>query len=261
MEGLTELLWLSIGLFLLGVLFEDRARHLSAAGWLSFGTFWLSRVSVYLAENSAIKTFLAVAAFPVSAYVAYQMVVEERDALLKLSQAVAAMGLIYIPFYSFAPLNTALIEHTAAQTDRALSLLGVNAELVERDGMDRMFLVTNPATGQEYRTYIILACTGIGSMAMFAGLISVIRAPLRRKALAFAVSIPVIYALNLVRNVFIATAYGYQWFPYGESYIVDMTGTYEVTRASFGRTRLSLKDLASSCSSPYCSQSYVSSPN
>ena len=45
--------------------------------------------------------------------------------------------------------------------------------------------------------------------------------------MAFAVSVPVIYALNLARNVFIATAYGYQWFPYGESLIVSVTGKYE----------------------------------
>ena len=224
---MTELLWLSIGLFLLGAFFKERARPLSAVGWLAFGTFWLSRLPVYLDENSAIKILLAVAALPLCGYVAYQILYNERDTLLKLSQAVAAMGLIYLPFVLIGSLNAALIEHTAAQTNRFLSVLGVNAELVERDGMDRMFIVTNPATGEEYRTYIILACTGIGSMAIFAGLISVVKAPLNRKMMAFAVSIPVIYALNLVRNVFIATAYGYQWFPYGEQTIVDMTGTYE----------------------------------
>jgi len=221
------LLWTAIGLFLLGVVFDDRARLLSAMGWVFFGSFWLARLPIYLQTNSGIKIVLSVLALPLSAYVGYQILSNERDTLLTLSRAVAAMGLVYLPFGLIGPLNTALIEHTASQTNRILSLLEVNAQLTEREGMQNLFIVTNPATGEEYRTYIILACTGIGSMAIFAGLISAIDAPLRRKAMAFAVSIPVIYALNLARNVFIATAYGYQWFPYAEDLIVDMTGKYQ----------------------------------
>jgi archaeosortase A (PGF-CTERM-specific) len=49
-------------------------------------------------------------------------------------------------------------------------------------------------------------------MAIFAGLIAAVRAPLGRKAKAFLVSVPVIWALNLVRNAFIAIAFGKQWF-------------------------------------------------
>ena len=48
------------------------------------------------------------------------------------------------------------------------------------------------------------------------GLIAAVRAPMRRKLRAVAVSIPVIYALNLVRNVFIGLSFGnmkMQWFP------------------------------------------------
>ncbi len=224
---MQELLWVSIALFVSGALYKDRARLLSAVGWVVFGAFWLSRVDVYLGENSAIKTVLSVAALPICAYVAYQVIYSERDTLLKLSQAVAAMGLVYLPFQLIGPLNAGIIEHTASQTNRILSVLGVNAELVGRDGMDRMFVITNPATGETYKTYIILTCTGIGSMAIFAGLISVVGASLRRRMTAIAVAVPVIYALNLVRNVFIATAYGYQWFPYAESLIVDVTGKYE----------------------------------
>lgn len=227
MQAVMLLLWAAIGLFVLGVFIDDRAYALSAAGWVFFGTFWLARLPIYLGTNSGIKIVLSVLSLPMCAYVGYRMVSEERDTLLKLSQAVAAMGLIYLPFGLIGPLNTALIEHTAAQTNRILSVLGVNARLIEAEGVRNIFAVTNPTTGEEYRTHIILACTGIGSMAMFGGLISVIDAPLRRKAMAFAVSVPVIYVLNLARNVFISTAFGYQWFPYGESFIVEMTGKYE----------------------------------
>jgi archaeosortase A (PGF-CTERM-specific) len=233
MEAITLLLWTAIALFLLGAVYEDRAYVLSAAGWVFFGAFWFVRIPIYLGTNSWIKVILAVVALPLSVYVGYRLVNEERDTVLKLSQAVAAMGIIYLPFGLIGALNTALIEHTAAQTNRIMSVLGVNAQLITGDGVRNIFAVTNPATGEEYRTHIILACTGIGSMAIFAGLISVIRAPFRRKTMAFAVSVPVIYALNLGRNVFIATAYGYQWFPYGEGFIASVTGKFDAYASFF----------------------------
>jgi len=227
MLDVSVLLWLAIGLFVLGAFVESYERELSAAGWVSFGAFWFLRIPIYLGTNSAIKIVLAVVALPLSVYVAHRVVTEEHGTLLKLGQAVAAMGLIYLPFQTVPWLNSLLIEHTAAQTNRVLTLLGVNAELVEHEGKTNLFAVTNPATGETYRTYIILACTGIGSMAMFGGLISVMDAPLRRRSLALGVVIPTIYTLNIARNVFISTAFGYQWFPFAENTVVEMTGKYD----------------------------------
>ncbi|MCW3142179.1 MAG: archaeosortase A, partial [Methanophagales archaeon] len=59
---------------------------------------------------------------------------------------------------------------------------------------------------------IILACTAIQSMVLFIGLIFAVNAPMRRKLKAFFVSVPVIYGLNILRNVFVASAYFGQWF-------------------------------------------------
>ena len=59
---------------------------------------------------------------------------------------------------------------------------------------------------------IILACTAIESIALFFGLIVSVRAPFKRLASAFLVSVPAIYILNLLRNVFVVNAYGMLWF-------------------------------------------------
>jgi archaeosortase A (PGF-CTERM-specific) len=48
-------------------------------------------------------------------------------------------------------------------------------------------------------------------MAVFAGLNAAVEAPLGRKLRAMAVSLPVIYVLNLFRNVFIAVTFGEQY--------------------------------------------------
>jgi len=66
---------------------------------------------------------------------------------------------------------------------------------------------------------IILACTGIESMALFAGATLGVNAELGRKVKAFLISVPVIYVLNLFRNVFVVSAYGYSWFGENSFYI------------------------------------------
>jgi archaeosortase A len=70
-----------------------------------------------------------------------------------------------------------------------------------------------------YTVEIILACTAIESIALFMGLIGAVRAPLNRLAMAFVVSVPVIYILNLIRDIFVVVAYGEQWFG-ADSFII-----------------------------------------
>ncbi|XGI83549.1 archaeosortase A [Halorutilales archaeon Cl-col2-1] len=219
------LIWISIGLFLAGMVLEDWSDELAAGGWIAFGAYWMMRFPVYYQEtHSFIKSILVLVALPVSVYVAYEIYTNQRDSLVKLSHAVAAMGLIYLPFAFVDPLRAALIEHTARQSYRLLQILGVETTLTTRDGVLNTFVTTNPATGETYVTYIILACTGIGSMSIFGGVVAAVDAPLDKKIKALGVSIPSIYVLNLIRNAFITTSYGYQWFPLAEETISGMMG-------------------------------------
>jgi archaeosortase A (PGF-CTERM-specific) len=57
---------------------------------------------------------------------------------------------------------------------------------------------------------ILLACTGMGSISIFAGAILAVSAPWRRRLRALALTVSVIYVLNLFRNVFIAVSFGEQ---------------------------------------------------
>lgn len=225
--SLWLLLYLAIALFVSSIFLEDYSRYLASAGWVFFGAFWLARMPIYLDTNSAIKIALSAASLPASAYVAYLVYQERHDVLLKVSQMVAAMGLVYVPFEMYGPLNQMLIEHTAMQTYRLQTFLGVDVALEQREGLENLLVVTNPATGEEYRTYIILACTGIGAASMFAGIIAGVEASMKRKTQAMAFAIPVIYFLNLIRNVFISTAYGHQWFTFGEPTVISLVGGYE----------------------------------
>ena len=214
-QGPTDLLaWLSVGLFVAGVLAERRDRRigraLTAAAWVTFGVFWGVLVPHFLfVEKSAIEGVAGIAAVPASFYTAY-LLWGGRDSLLVLSRAVTVMGAIYLPATTIGPVYEFLIEETTRQVAFGIELMGYSPEVTADDeGLRNTFLFTTD--GHVYETFIILACTGLGSIAMFAGIIAAVNAPLERKLQAFAVSVPVIWMLNIVRNVWIAVAFGKQW--------------------------------------------------
>ncbi|MWG33511.1 archaeosortase A [Halomarina oriensis] len=212
----TDLLaWLVVGLFTGGSLLVtvDRrlGRSLCVLAWGVFAVFWALLVPHFtFVVQSAIEGVAAAVAVPGCLYAGY-LLARGRDSLLVLSRAVGVMGLIYLPFLTSDALRGWLIETVAVQTQWGINLLGYSPELMTSEsGYESLFVFRRH--GLVNATEIVLMCTGLGSLTIFGGLIAAVDAPLRRKLQAAAVSIPVIYALNLVRNVFIAVAFGDQWF-------------------------------------------------
>jgi archaeosortase A (PGF-CTERM-specific) len=127
------------------------------------------------------------------------------------------MALVFLTFESIDPVRAYLIEEVTRQTEFAMGLVGqqapedfrvVSGTVVGRPDLRNTFLFYE---GDHRITYTIrIACTGLGSIAIFAGAIAAVRAPIERKVRAFAVSVPIIYALNIVRNVFIGLSFGQQ---------------------------------------------------
>ncbi len=240
-SGLTDLLaWVAIGGFVAALLVQwqgrsDRARYIASAAWIVFGAFWVTMAPYYYYDvQSPLQTVLAIAALPLCMYTGY-LLYNGRDSLLLLSKAVMFMGLIYLPAETIPVVRTWLIETTAAQTHFAMELLGHSPGIEEgSNGYQSRFAFDPDETVTGRTTYIILACTGIGSMAIFGGLVAAVRAPLRRKLTAFALAIGIIWFLNLVRNVFIGLASPWGWFQ--QEWLVSFMTTYlgaEANRVSF----------------------------
>ena len=127
---------------------------------------------------------------------------DSLDITSMLTSASALGALVYFPFANFPSLNTWIIGGVASQVTWILQYFKIPAYLK----------AWNMITLNGYTVEIILACTAIESIALFIGLIFAVRAPLNRLATAFIVSVPVIYVLNLIRDIFVVVAYGEQWF-------------------------------------------------
>ncbi len=224
------MLWASLLILIVGVILPKRhGRYLAAAGWVIFGLYWgLSTPHYYLEEHNIMYTVACILAIPATLYAAYVLARYGRESLMVVTRCAAIATVFYFPFQYLPWLNQWLIETTTAITFAILSALGqpVVRMLSPDTGINDVIALN----GQYVQ--IILACTAIQSMAIFVGVVGAVRVETRRWLAAFLVSVPVIYLLNLVRNTFVISSFGNQWFQIMPDTVVGWTGE-PVTYTSF----------------------------
>ncbi|SFF97523.1 archaeosortase A, PGF-CTERM-specific [Halopelagius inordinatus] len=240
------LAWVVIATFVAGAVLERRgdrrARHVTVAAWVGFALFWLQLIPHFaFVHKSYIEGFLSLAAVPACLYAGY-LLYSGRTTLFVLSRAVAVMGAVYLPFETIpafalfgfdvpAPRGV-LMETVAAQTGFLVNALGYHPEvIVGEEGFLNTFLFYDG--DHRLKVSVVLACTGLGSMTIFAGLIAAVKAPLRRKIRALAIALPIIYALNLLRTTFITIAFGKQYFQFFVDEILLLFGSSDPYMVSF----------------------------
>lgn len=222
MTALTDALaWVVIASFGASALLYAQSRrygrYASAAAWVVFAAFWGLLVPHFaFVQRSIVEGVLSAAAVPASLYTAY-LVAADRKNLETLTQAVAIMGLLYLPFHTLEPLQGAAIEMVARHAEWLMAQLGYAPPVAESDaGYRAKFVFTGVSaageSGHEFTTTVVLACTGVGSMSIVGGLALAVDASWERRLQGLAVALPVIYVLNVVRITFIALAHGNQWF-------------------------------------------------
>lgn len=203
------ILWISLILFLVAIIIPRNKNLIGASGWMFFAAHWALQPPHYLEISDF---FNAVLMIFVSLFCIFMVFLNvrspESDTLLTITSAAVIGGFLYFPFAEMSLLGDLLIETVTSQTVWGLNLLGAPATKLG----SYIFL-------NEYKIKIILACTGIESMALFTGVTFAVDAPPMRRFKAFLASVPLIYVLNIIRNMFIMAVYGYQWFGEHSFYI------------------------------------------
>ena len=218
------LAWLVVGAFLAAALVErrdrDPARPLAVGAWLLFGLFWLSTVHHFaFVQKSVVEGVGTLLAVPVCVSVAVSLA-RGRDSLFVLSRSVAVAGVLFLPVQAVGAIRRPLVESLTVQVAALVRLVGLEPEVVSGLTYDGARIATKEypyrstlvfsEDGEPLTLTVKTACSGIGSIAVFAGLVAAVDAPLERKLRALAVSVPIVYVLNLVRVVFIAVGFGSQ---------------------------------------------------
>ena len=249
----NTMIWVIVGLFGLAGTIEwygrrtdselmETARPIAVVAWIAFGFFWLNLTPYFFFEHqSFVEGILSLAGFPACLYAA-KLLYGGRDTLFILSRAIAVMGLIYLPFITIPAITVGgatipaprqyLIELVTTLTGTVISLFGYSPTLIESHEGYMATYQWVLDDGHRYNVTVVLACTGIGSIAIFGGLIGAVRAPLKRKLRALAVAVPIIFVLNIFRTAFISIAAGTQlmhWFPDVVLFLFGETNPYRVS--------------------------------
>jgi exosortase/archaeosortase family protein len=165
---------------LIGYLQKDKkSSHIYLIiGWVLFGIFWLTQMPYFLSIGDTFNAVFCLLGFILFVYFAYHESLnykwnEYLFPLNYIAGIAATGGLFYYLFERIEPLSKALIYTVAAQSTWLFNLFGYDAKLLDFSFDHEFFL---PIEGTEYngiRISIILACTGIQSIAIFVGILLV----------------------------------------------------------------------------------------
>ena len=204
-------------------------RHCTYAaivGWIFIVLFLFSELPEYMSENNFLYPTMITLSVPFL-YITIKYLVRNDDRILHLTRAAAVAYLIYVPFAfdEFAHVDGLghwLINGVVNQVTVLLNGMGYTVsvgcvEPVTGQVLNSLFCgsqILNVIKRNGMSVEIILACTGIQSIAIMLGVAAAVPTTLRQKLYAFLLVAPTIYFLNLLRNVFVILAYTGQWFPY-----------------------------------------------
>ncbi|MFB6104295.1 MAG: archaeosortase A [Halobacteriaceae archaeon] len=227
--ALVALAWAAVGLSTTAAIAHRRrvkaGRWVAVLGWATFAMFWAGLLPVVTVQlHSPIETVGAVLGVGVSLLVGYRIATRPAPVLFQLTTAVAVAGTVYLGAATIDPARSVLVETAAAQTHHVAHVVGFDPVLGVNAATGDRSTLTFLTRGDRYRTVIVFACTGIGAIAAFSGIVAAVEAPLRRRIPTLLVVVTGIWVLNLVRNVFIAVAFGRQWFQVLVPQVMAATG-------------------------------------
>lgn len=159
----------------------------------------------------------------------------------EFTPAVIIFAAIYGAGMYIAPIRRILIEVVAKQTNWLLGFLGYDTVLREGPKFGYMSEIVYQTPNLTYITYIDIACTGIGAFAVVCGIYMLLDFDNLQLSLAMILSAIIIYILNLIRNVFVATAFFNGWFK-----MVPLPATTDPNLVSFTVAETYIAQTASS---------------
>jgi archaeosortase A (PGF-CTERM-specific) len=209
--------------FLASLIPGRHRKYAAIVGWVFIILFLFADLPEYFSESNFLYPLIAALSVPFL-FITVKYLLAEDMRVLYLSRAAAVAFLIYFPFafddYAhISALGTWLIGTVVGEIVWLLNLFNYPVNL------DAWNIIAQNG----FRVEIILACTGIQSIAIMLGVAAAVPTTLRQKACAFLLVAPTIYILNLFRNVFVIMAYTGQWLPY----FPDIAGNGEIGYESF----------------------------
>ncbi len=197
-----------VSLLLMLIFVYTRRRKIGSLAWFLFGVAWLFNIPHFISIADYYNTAIMIGAFVLFTLISLSIFKTKKLEVFIETTSFSALSIAVYFLFAFTPLGKILINLVAKQSAFVGRLLGYD-----------LYAVGNRIYMDGRHVTLILACTGIQSMALFAGATLGIKAELKRKIKAFLVSVPVIYFLNLLRDAFVTVSYAESWFGENSFYI------------------------------------------
>jgi len=234
---LLVLVFIALGVMAAGFLWKDRRAHLvRAAGWTLFAFYWPFQAPEFFwptqtSEPDPINGWFTLLGPIFLLYIAWHEVKsyqwgEDPAALKWFTGASVVAAATYFVIAEIPTVATWLMWETARESAWLYNVAffgGADRAFVNFYAGESHICLPEGAgypsarcPGGSYAVTVILACTAIQSIMIFVGAIASLRAPSRRKWIAYAFTVPTVYVLNLFRNAGIV--YGYidlEWGMFG----------------------------------------------
>ncbi|WOF16497.1 archaeosortase A [Methanoplanus sp. FWC-SCC4] len=179
-------------------------RYFASAGWIFIVVSLILDLPYYInVENNFLYPVMGILGIPFLAITIPEIMADNKITDY-LSRGAAIAFLIYFPFGYIPAVGDFLISAVTSEVVWLIHALGLPVNQIAWNMMEN----------DGFRVEIIMACTGIQSIAIMLGLAWCVPTTIKQKVLSFLVIAPVIYILNLFRNVFVVSAYSGQWFQY-----------------------------------------------
>ena len=219
LESVNFLALLMLGL---GFFWKDNRCHLvRAMGWTGLGLYWVTKALPYFEHNDWVNGLGAAMALPIFLFLAFQEFrsykwEEEYPPLRFVTGAMFIAGMAYVLIDNVPVVSEALIGIVAEQSVWLANIFGYDFGIryIASDGA--------PLTGHGTNLIIVLDCTAIQAILVAGSFLFGSRGDPKKRAMIFALFVPVIWITNLVRNVLVMTLVadnGTDYFEIAHSYI------------------------------------------
>lgn len=195
-------------LFLLSFIKSDKEHLYRGVGYALLGTVGIFFITPYmwLEYDSIVQSGFAFLGSILSFYISLIVILDKKSMTMTTKMIVVTTATLLIS-YNLDSIRDYLVVRTAQDTVYILNAMGYESEVL----LDEGSTFINFTHSGKLKTEIVMACTGIGTMSIFMGVISTIQDLNKSQKLYLSVFYcGFIYVLNMIRNVFIAASYGGQ---------------------------------------------------
>jgi len=187
---------------------DNRGKGVAAAGWTLLAIYWFTQIPVFLNRGEPVNAGYAVLALPFFMFLAYQEQLnmrwgEDYPSLRLMAGVAAIAGGMYFIIHTFEDVGAFFIRGAAQEAVFVLKH-AFGQDIWVGDARFDDDAVRVPIEGHDPDSKgisIILACTALQSIVIFLAAILCARGDRRRRFKAFMATVPVVWVLNLVRNV------------------------------------------------------------